>query len=348
MIEIGNPAYIKYDPDLGIASTKMVKPSDPNKTILDKIREHLKGVKNAHVCLSGGVDSQFWLRVLEHFNINYRATTYLTTWDGAPINTDDYVCAELVAKKFNLGERWNVIEIDLKKFLNSNRPFELAKKYKTASQQIALHCHFLEKIVNPNETFFMGGDGIFLMEGNDDDACLGVQLSNLQDLLTYKNLFNLHNVKYFKDVWYLDREMPYLGFMLNIDITKKYKTHLSKKVQPTNPDTLEIKHLMWEEILPGTVNTLIKITGFERIKKHLAMESGIYNQFDILYRKPLQDYMATDKTIMFNYNTEENPSNLKKDIQYKDVLLRQEITKQFLSTIKEVDSKPVEKYLFDF
>jgi len=345
MIEIGKPAYTVYDPDIGVASTKMVKPSDPNTTILDKIREHLKDVKNAHVCLSGGVDSQFWLRVLEHFNINYRATTYLTTWDGAPINTDDYVCAELVAKKFNLGERWNVIEIDLKKFLNSNRPFELAKKYKTTSQQIALHCHFLEQIVNPNETFFMGGDGIFLIEGQKD-PCKVMHLSNLRDLLTYKNFFNLHNVEYFKDVWYLDREMPYLGLMLNIDITKKYKTHLSTKVQSTVPDTLEIKHLMWEEILPGTVNTLIKITGFERIKKYLAMESGIYNQFDILYRKPLQDYMAADKNNIFNFSTEEIKASV--DIKNKDGLLRQEIVKQFLSTIKEVDSKPVEQYLFDF
>ena len=37
------------------------------------------------------------------------------------------------------------------------------------------------------------------------------------------------------------------------------------------------------------MHPMIKSTGFETLKKMLAEDSGVYNQFDQLYRHPLQD-----------------------------------------------------------
>lgn len=311
-------------------------------TALDIIYEYVKHIKKAHVCLSGGVDSQFWIRVCEHFNIPYTASTYLTTWDTSPINTDDYVCAQLTAEKFNCD--WNTIEIDMQEFYNSDRPISLAKKYKTDSQQICLHLEYLEKIKDlyPDTTFLMGGEAMYIEDLGDGGDLHSLSALRIKDLLTYENFFKQNGIDYLKDIVYLDAKMPSQILKLNIDFVKKHKQHLAKDKIDVNyvMERLPVKSFIWESIVPGTVNPLMKVGGFERIKKYFAMKTGIYNYFDIKFREPLQQLMTNDPEHITDSNDIKVIVKNANDLRHYG--------EEFDSLVKELNSEPLMSYQFDF
>lgn len=335
--------YYTYDKTAKILTVQYDDTHD--YTAIDIIYEYVKDIKQAHICLSGGVDSQFWVRVCEHFNIPYTTSTYLTTWEGSPINTDDYVCAQLTAQKFNCD--WTTIDIDMKEFYSSNRPIELAKKYITDSQQICLHLEYLEKVklLWPTSTILMGGDAFYIEDFSEDGGDLhGLTPARLQDILTYENFFKQNDLQYLKDIFYLDAKMPSHILQLNIDYVRKHKKHLAKIKNDINyhMERLPVKSFILESILPGTVPTLIKVGGFERIKKYFAMTTGIYNYFDKKYRTPLVNAMADNKEIIHKNNLQE----VKVIVKNKDDVSHYIHT--WNDTVKEVDSEPLITYLFDF
>ena len=340
MIEIGKPAYIKCDEDSHYVEVRMQKPQD-DLSILERINQHIleADIKKANVCLSGGCDSQFWLRVLQQLNIPMKATTYLSMWNGAPINTDDYTTAKLCVDKFNID--WNVVEIDLKELLESTTPREYVKQYGIKSQQIALHFKFFEMIKNKDETIFTGGE---IPEMTLTDSGLGATLyhmtsTSFRDVtLPYLKFFKQNNIQAFKDPFSLDNILPYQLAKQYIEIVKETKTHFTVyKDMTATPDRLKNKIALYESIVPGTVNPLLKLTGFERIKKYLATETGVYNQFDKTYREPLEIYR---EQLYGNMNDwiikEKNPHIIK------------ELSEEFLQVVKDVDSKEKQTYLFDF
>jgi len=307
---------------------------------LDIIYENVKDIKHAHISLSGGVDSQFWLRVCEHFNIPYTASTYLTTWQGAPINTDDFTCAEMTAKKFN--SDWNVIEIDIEKFLKSDELRSVAKQYKTDSQQICLHLHYFKKIINENSTFLLGSDAMYLEVKNNIPDLSILNYEVITTSIPYYNFFKSNNIKFIKDVAYLDKKMPSILLDYNLQFIKEHKKHLERNPNASSlpAERLEVKSYIWESILPGTVNTLIKVGGFERLKKYLAMKSGVYNQFDIDYRIPLQQYMTNDPGMP------SKKSDMRIVFRNKEIL--DNYKKKFGNAITKYNSTPIQEYLFDF
>ena len=101
MIEFGNPPALQYYEEEKFLSITIRKPNQ-ECDLLDLIKEQLSHIKKAHICLSGGVDSQFALRVLQEMNVPITAHTYLTTWKGSPINTDDVITAQMLTDKENI------------------------------------------------------------------------------------------------------------------------------------------------------------------------------------------------------------------------------------------------------
>lgn len=329
-----------YDLEFDIAQINLEQRTEKDNA-LDIIYEHVKDIDHAHISLSGGVDSQFWVRVCEHFNIPYTATTYLTTWQGAPINTDDYVCAEMTAKKYN--SDWNVIEIDIEKFLKSDDLVRIAKTYKTDSQQICLHLYYLEQVANDTSTFLLGGDAMYLEEAGGKPEVSMMQEDVIRTGMPYYNFFNSKGIKYIKDVAYLDKKMPSIMLDYNLQYIKDHKKHLSTEFNAGSNfqnERLAVKSYIWESILPGSINTLIKVGGFERLKKYMAMQSGIYNQFDVSFRTPLKNLMQADPKLL--------TQNKRMRLIYrnKDILENYKI--RFAKAIKDNDSVPITQYLFDF
>lgn len=329
-----------FDSDFDIAQINLEQRTSDDHA-LDIIYNHVKDIEHAHISLSGGVDSQFWVRVCEHFNIPYSATTYLTTWQGAPINTDDYVCAEMTAKKYN--SDWRVIEIDIEKFLKSDDLVRIAKKYKTDSQQICLHLYYLEQIVNTTSTFLLGGDAMYLEEIDGKPDLSMIQEDVIRTGMPYYNFFDSNNVKFIKDVAYLDQKMPSIMLDYNLQYINEHKKHLSIESSATitgGIERLSVKSYIWESILPGSINTLIKVGGFERLKKYMAMQSGIYNQFDISFRDPLKNLMQTDPKLLRR--------NKRMRLIYRNRDVIDNYKAKFAKAIKDNDSQPIRQFLFDF
>ena len=121
MITFGNPPAFKYDSDANMLSIKIAK-ADCSVPVLEDIVAQLQHVKQANVALSGGLDSQFALRVAKHLNVPTKAYTYLALWEGAPVNSDDVQLAIQVANKENV--EIEIVELDLKEFLDTNKHIE--------------------------------------------------------------------------------------------------------------------------------------------------------------------------------------------------------------------------------
>ena len=141
MIEFGNPPALQYYEEEKFLSITIKKP-EMDCTLLDLIKEQLSHIEKAHICLSGGGDSQFALRVLQQLGVPITAHTYLTTWEGAPINSDDVMTARMLTDRENI--ELHVTQIELYDFFNDKKHLEYGKKYATASPQIAVHLHYLD------------------------------------------------------------------------------------------------------------------------------------------------------------------------------------------------------------
>ena len=59
-------------------------------------------------------------------------------------------------------------------------------------------------------------------------------------------------------------------------IVEEQKMHVEfNDKEPQFREMLEFKKAVWNSIMPGDINTLMKVGGFERLKKVLAIKSGI-------------------------------------------------------------------------
>ena len=184
MIQFGNPPALQYYEEEKFLSITIKKP-ETERTLLELIKEQLSHIKHAHVCLSGGVDSQFAIRVLQEMNVSITAHTYLTTWKGSPLNTDDVVTARMLTDKQNI--KLNVTEIDLHDFFSNNIHMEYGKKYGTPSPQIAVHLYYLETTFKDiGGTVVLGGD-IPMMVKDSDVAEGPLDIAGLNSSFIMKN-----------------------------------------------------------------------------------------------------------------------------------------------------------------
>jgi hypothetical protein len=343
MISIGNPASIKYSMDYNFGYAKVIiKPPNTVSSILELLEPHLRPVKKANVCLSGGIDSQFMLRLCDYFNIPHHVTTYLLMWDQSPINTDDYLHAELICKKNNIP--LNTVEIDLKQFFDKNLHYQYGKTYYTGSPQIALHLYFLDLIKDRTSTLMLGGETPYMnknspsSQGPGDVAGLDVNFM-MGGTFSYHRFAAEHNIPLIKDILLYSPELIYQTLKLNIEIVKNHQIHLETFPGTHLLDPLPVKYQIYEHILPGGIYPLFKLSGFERIKKHFAVTSGIFDQFNKLYREPLKQQLSTQ----LMYTSEKHGT-----VRYITDGCDKRLTTEFRQAIDEYDSKPANLYTFDF
>jgi len=349
MIEIGNPPALQYYEEEKFLSITIKKP-EMDCTLLDLIKEQLSHIEKAHICLSGGGDSQFALRVLQQLGVPITAHTYLTTWEGAPINSDDVMTARMLTDKENI--ELHVTQIELYDFFNDKKHLEYGKKYATASPQIAVHLHYLDTAFKDIDgTVVLGGDVPMLIkdsppgEGPLDIAGLSGSFI-MKNTQAYHAVARDNNFDIIKDLLYCTPQIIYKALELSIDIVEKYQMHC--EVGDTNGYAHKLKHAIYEEILPGGINPLMKSTGFERLKKYLASQSGIYNTFDLKYRAPMElAYRDVQRNTRVDAEIGDSPGT-DGTVRYKAGKLPQELTQRYRTAIEENNSKNIYEYYFDF
>lgn len=340
--EFGNPETVTIL-DKFVRFT-IQKPTD-NKNLLDRYGDLVKDFENCTLALSGGTDSQFMLRLLTYFNIPFKAVTYISKWNDGIINTDDLIYAQEVCKRFNID--LETIEIDLENFYNRNKHMKYAKQYNIDSPQIALHLEFINRIAESNSKLVMGGDMPYWILGADstwpgysglDNLVLMNPHMFLQTVKPYYDFCKSKNIKLLKEIAFSSPEAVYQTLEMQIKIVKEQKIHLIlNPAEIQLRDTLQFKKAVWNKILPGDINTLIKAGGFERIKKLLAMQTGIYNQYDKLYREPMEQ---SYKPVI------EHEAKFKISLTLDDA--SKELPEKFKQAVADAESKSVTAYQFDF
>lgn len=348
MIEFGNPPALKYYEDEKFLSITIRKPNT-NDTLLDLIKEQLSHIKNAHICLSGGIDSQFAVRVLQEINVPITAHTYLTTWKGSPINTEDIVTAQMLTSRENI--ELKITEIELYDFFESKKHMEYGKKYKIASPQVAVHLYYLDTAFkNINGTVVLGGDAPVLIknsgpeEGPYDIAANGPFI--MKHSQAYYAIAKDNNFPIVKDLLYFTPQIIYKALELSIDIVEKYQMHC--EVDDTIGSAHTLKHALYEEIIPGSIKPLMKSTGFERLKKYLASQSGIYNTFDLKYRVPMDEQYREFERSARQKAHYSNSIGVAGTVRINAGKIPQELTQRYRTAIEKHNSKNIHEYYFDF
>lgn len=338
---LGTPNSVLLQDRMCVYTIK--KPED-NLTLLERYHNELKEFDGCTLMLSGGSDSQFILRLLTHFNISFNAITYKTIWKGGVVNTDDVIYAQEVANKFNIDLQ--IIEFDLKEFYDSNQHMRVGKKFNTSSPQVAMHLDFISKHIPDNSKLVMGGDMPYLIynkAGSEHHNYTGLDYLVAEapgiivnTIKPYHNICDSMNIKFVKNISYCSPEAVYQILEQQIKIVEEQKMHVEfDDKEPQFREMLEFKKAVWNSIMPGDINTLMKVGGFERLKKLLAIKSGIYNYYDKLYREPMQVYDDRTKVDGIRYK-------LKIDDATK------QLPQRFENAIKNSESKCINGFHFDF
>jgi hypothetical protein len=322
-----------------------IQKPDDNLTLLERYHNELKEFDGCTLMLSGGSDSQFMLRLLQHFNIQFTAITYKTTWKGGVVNTDDVIYAQQVAKQFNVD--LEVIDFDLKAFYDGNHHMKWGRELGVSSPQVAMHVEFIDKHIPNNSKLIMGGDMPYLLYGEGGTAgyltsafvgldylYMDTPAALIGSIKPYHDICENKGIQLIKNISYCSPQALYQILEQQIKIVKEQKIHLIYSTdEPQFREMLEFKKAVWNSIVPGDVDTLMKVGGFERLKKLLAVKSGIYNQYDKLYREPMQTYKSKTDNFRFKHKFDDATKQL---------------PKQFEKAIKESDSKCVNGFHFDF
>jgi len=293
------------DFDSNMIAVNLIDPGE-NVSIYDIWADAFSEFNEVNVCLSGGIDSQFVCSVLKQLNKDLTVYIFSFIWDDCVFNSPDVVHAIRFCERF--GYQYNQIEIDYKKLLESGEFLKTCMNYKANSPQIALQLKMLDYIDNKNPTF-LGGD-VPMMDYNfktKQANTIGVAYLPVitQPFLNYA-LANERII--IKDILRVTPESHFLAYKHFLDITVKHKLVCSSE-QAGAGQTQPVRTLFYTGLVSNIIPPLLKNTGFEILKTHLAKQTGIYNEYDIQYRFPLEEILKRedwyyDKQFKLLFNTE--------------------------------------------
>ena len=267
-----------------------------NISLLDSLLLNFNQLDSVTCCLSGGVDSQFSLWLALQSGIKVQLATYAAIWDDNIVNSQDVLKSMSISKALNLPLK--LIDINLKEYLESGAYIDTAVQYKTDSPQIATHLAFLNALSKSldTEAVLMGGDPPLAAIISDTDNLdeFSVGLHNAKGYYTrifapYVNYANSNNLHLLKDLFYSTPETFYLAVKHNIDVIKNTGMYLNvTKQHPIRISSHIYRTEYYKQLGANIEPQLVKNTGFETVKKHLASLTGNYDEFDQQYRNPLE------------------------------------------------------------
>lgn len=348
-IKLGNPPGIEVS--LSDVPYVLVNATETDKGMLECISDNLKHRTKINLALSGGIDSQFSLQCCLSLNKEITAYTYRSFWKGSVINAEDVYIAEQLAKEYNF--KHHVIDIELKEFYDNLTHFKYSTNFFNTSPQLSVHFYFIEelkKLFNIDHIMLGGDPTLFTynkLPGNN------FRLSGegfYQDhMAPYYLLCDSLGIECLRDTLNHSPEGVYAGFKNNLDVVKNKKIFL--KNEHYKEGTYVYKTEYYKNVFPNMRPQVSGTTGFENLKKILASETGVYNQYDILYRVPQSDLVPKFIRNRIKSNTTSgggtrmNIDRLR-NVKYDPII--KEIYLEYLKFIDTNDCKNVTTYNFDF
>ncbi|MDA9842878.1 hypothetical protein N9C44_00225 [bacterium] len=362
-IELGSPPGMKLDFSADHYVKILSKKTD--KTLLECIGDIISNRTDIHLCLSGGLDSQFSLMCCLELGKNVTAYTYRSFWEDTILNIEDVYIAEQLAKKYKFTH--HIIDIDLKEFYDTKTHFKYGAEFYNTSPQIAVHFYFIELLKKKFDIdhIMLGGDPPLLKFNNTikSDAKNIKVTSNsfFQDVMAPYYMFcESIGIECLRDIYYHSPEAVYKSYENNLDVIKNKKIYCNSQnsgrtgtigVHKNKFNIYKYKFEYYKNIIPNLIPQKSETTGFETLKKLLAEESGIYNQYDILYRKDMKSMCVnsirmrrTDTRIAVKDRPRSNPN-------FRNIIHATELNELYLAFQKyiwENDLECVDRYSFDF
>jgi len=330
-----------------------------DKSFISCVDELLKDRNQVNISLSGGLDSQFSLLLCKELKKDINLYTYRSFWKDTIINAEDVYIAQLIADKNNL--KLNIEDINLHEFYDRNTHFKYSKNFFNDSPQLAVHLYWIDllhKKYNINN-IMLGGDPPLFKYSKEYSKGKKMRVSNesfFQDILApYYFLCKKLDIECFRDIFYHSPELVYNSYSNNIDVVNANKKHIDSKPKrntdygfaPYKIDTYEFKYLWYKQIIDELVPQKSETNGFENLKKILACESGLYDQYDILYRKPLIEHATNTVKYYMTTKRERNRSIVRNRNVFYDTPIKDLYT-DFQKTVEDTHSKSINKYRFDF
>jgi hypothetical protein len=264
-------------------------------------------------------------------DIPFRAVTYATTWGIQTLNAYDVMTATAFCDKWGIQQE--IHDIDYKGFLDREEHFEYAEKYRTTSPQIACHLFFLDQLKHKG-TIHMGGDLPLMYINNNNEAKMKANSSLLLNVsMIYNRYATYTGTALVKDVLMSTPEIMYLAYQNNTETVKRFKIacHLADVYRQ---GMQRYKEAYYQPLGLDVSAPLVKYTGFEILKKHLASITGDYDEYDKRYRHPMEKYVS-DKP------------DLKK-VRTRIIGPDSELVREFEETVKTESPQMISEYVFDF
>lgn len=237
----------------------------------------------AHLMLSGGCDSQAMASWLMYLGVPIRAYTYAALWGDEVINAADVVQAQRYAQRHSLDHR--VIDFDLREFYRSHEYVEVAKRYQCRSPQVAVHLKFMEQLGTDN--LVTGGESTLLAGTNfNRPSTYGLSTNLFLNYhRVYKQFGDVNGVDVHRNWFWSDPKIFWAAMRANIDVAFDGYNYIPVKMKK---EEIAYKNRLYQaqgfDIMPLGA----KHTGFEQLKKILACETGVYDEYDKRYREPLR------------------------------------------------------------
>lgn len=291
---LGQPEAVTFDLQ---AKTVHVYLEKTNRSLESMWAEQFSEYPEILLCLSGGLDSQFSAHLAKKHCKSMQAYTFQYFWNDDVVNSSDVLMAARFCQKHQITH--HVVDIDLKHFLD-NELTSVAKNYYALSPQIACHLYAIEQhLADQNLPVLMGGE--FPVMGHQNNAAVlpfrwpssltdGVvnsQVTHFRRLvMPYVKMASDNHMTLIRDPFLMSSEIYYKALIQNFWVFE------NKKIIANFGDTLkssvdEYKQAFYNSFGFDFMMPLKKFTGFERLKVHLAMQTGRYNEFDCRYRYPL-------------------------------------------------------------
>ena len=348
-IQLGDPPGIQVS--LSDNPYVLVNAKQTDKGLLDCVSENLEHRSKINLGLSGGIDSQFSLQCCLHLNKEITVYTYRSFWQETILNSEDVYIAEQLCKEYNLTH--NIIDIDLKDFYDKLTHFKYSTNFFNSSPQLSVHFYFIDRL---KQEF----DIDHIMLGGDPTLFKYAPITSKNFRLSGEGFYQDHMAPYYlfcdsigieclRDITYHSPQGVYASFKNNLDIVKNKKIFITNdKHYKDNPYVYKFEY--YKNVFPNIKPQVVSTTGFENLKKILAMESGTYNQFDILYRFPQMDLVpkTLPQRAVVNKNKEQLSSilNRMRNVKY-DPLLKS-IYSEYIDYVEQNNLQDVSQYKFDF
>jgi hypothetical protein len=286
-LEIGCPTTVAWNHDSQVLSITIKDSGEAN--VVDLIANQLQNYASARVFLSGGMDSETSLIMAKRAITKVEACVFAYTWQDQIVNGHDVANAVHTAKKHDVECYVSTHELDV--FFNRDLPSAI-KMYNTQSPQVAAHLHALSENCQGTDVCIMGGEVPLVLQ-HQDKILTAFELDKhgvgpgffyiINTILPFHRFADLHGIEVIRNPFMMSPEILFAGYKQNLKVYARGQGHVTQSLKTNGTG---YRQAYYDSLGIGVSKHLLKRTGFEEVKMHLASVTGNYDEFDKRYRNP--------------------------------------------------------------